>query len=238
MRAGLSVAVLLALPALASAQSFSSTNLQILGGTHFDDRITGASTRSGEMLTLTAERLDVREWGDSFGFVDLNLGPLRDFGGARRSRSWQWYAEWQPRLSLGHLGTFERSATSVLKDVYLAAQVNLADNGFRALLLGVGCDLRLPGWDALGFNLYLRDDTFNDPTAQLTTFWLAPLGEQWLTEGFLDLAGSDQDGTDIVFQPRLLRRFGAHWQAGLEWYYHHNRSVGTSAPQLMLKWLP
>lgn len=238
MRASLGVAVLLALPALTAAQSFSSTNLQILGGTGFDDRVTGASTRSGELLTLTAERLDVRPWGDSFAFVDLNLGPLRDFGGARRRHDWQWYAEWQPRLSLGHLGAFERSESALLRDAYLAAQVNLADSGFRALLLGVGIDLRVPGWDALGVNLYVRDDTFNDATAQLTTFWLAPLGTDWLTEGFLDLAGSDSDGTDTVFQPRLLRRFGAHWQAGFEWYYHHNRSVTTSAPQLMLKWLP
>ncbi|MBK9658187.1 MAG: hypothetical protein IPO66_23415 [Rhodanobacteraceae bacterium] len=224
-----------------SAQSFSSSNLQVLGGTGFDDRVTGASTASRNLLTLSAERLDVRPWGDSFGFVDLNLGPLRDFGGARRRHAYQWYGEWQPRLSLGHLGAWQRSDTAAIRDVFLAAQINLADSGYQALLLGVGMDLRIAGVDALGFNLYARDDNFNSPTAQLTTFWLAPLGSAgsaWLTEGFLDLAGTDSDGTDVIFQPRVLRRLGAHWQAGIEWYYHHNDSVSTSAPQLMLKWLP
>lgn len=220
------------------AQSFSSSNLQVLGGSGFDDRVTGASTRSGDLLTLSGERLDVRPWGDSFAFIDINFGALRDFGGARRRHSYQSYAEWQPRLSLGHLGAWRRSDAATVRDVFVAAQVNLADSGYRALLLGVGMDLRLPGVDALGFNLYARDDNFNSPTAQLTTFWLAPLGSAWLTEGFLDLAGTDVDGTDVIFQPRVLRRFGAHWQAGIEWYYHHNRSVSTSAPQLMVKWLP
>lgn len=241
MRAILCVAVLaLCSPAL-KAQSFTSSNLQVLGGFAFDDRVTGASTASGNLLTLSAERLDVRPWGDSFMFVDINLGPLRDFGGARRRHSHQSYAEWQPRLSLGHLGAFSRSDMAAISDVFLAAQVNLADSGFKALLLGVGMDLRIAGVDSLGINLYARDDNFNAPTAQLTTFWLASLGSAdsaWLTEGFLDLAGTDTDGTDINFQPRLLRRFGTHWQAGIEWYYHHNRSVSTSAPQLMVKWLP
>lgn len=238
MRDVLCVAVVGLCSAGVSAQSFSSSNLQVLGGTGFDDRVTGASTRSGDLLTLSAERLDVRPWGDSFAFVDLNLGALRDFGGARRRHSYQSYAEWQPRLSLGHLGAYQRRETSAVRDLFVAAQVNLADSGFRALLLGVGMDLKIPGVDTLGFNLYARDDNFNSPTAQLTTFWLAPLGSAWLTEGFLDLAGTDVDGTDVIFQPRVLRRFGAHWQAGIEWYYHHNRSVNSSAPQLMVKWLP
>ncbi len=223
-----------------SAQSFTSSNLQILGGTDFDDRVTGASTRSGRLLTLTAERLDVRPWGDSFAFIDINLGALRDFGGSRGRHSYQSYAEWHPRLSLGHLGAFQRTEAAVIRDVFVAAQINLSDGGFQAYLLGVGMDLRIPGVDAFGVNLYARDDNFNSPTAQLTTFWLAPLGgagSGWLTEGFLDLAGTDSDGIDIIFQPRVLRRFGAHWQAGIEWYYHHSRSVSTSAPQLMLKWL-
>ncbi|GMU44942.1 MAG: hypothetical protein IT479_00975 [Xanthomonadales bacterium] len=238
MRALLCIAVFVACAPCLRAQSFSSSNLQLLAGSGFDDRLTGASTRSGDLLTLSAERLDVRAWGDSFAFVDINFGALRDFGGARRGHSYQSYAEWQPRLSLGHLGVWRRSDTAVIRDLFLAAQVNLSDSGFRALLLGVGADLRIAGFDSLGVNLYARDDNFNSPTAQLTAFWLAPVGAAWLTEGFLDVAGSDADGTDVVFQPRLLRRFGDHWQVGIEWYYHHNRSVAASAPQLMLKWLP
>jgi len=176
MRAILCLAFMAICSSWLPAQSFSSSNLQVLGGTGFDDRVTGASTASGDLLTLSAERLDVRPWGDSFGFVDLNLGPLRDFGGARWRHSYQWYGEWQPRLSLSHLGAWQRSDSAAIRDVFLAAQINLADGGYQALLLGLGMDLRIAGVDTLGFNLYARDDSFNSPTAQLTTFWLAPLG--------------------------------------------------------------
>jgi len=198
MRAILCLAFMAICSSWLPAQSFSSSNLQVLGGTGFDDRATGASTASGDLLTLSAERLDVRPWGDSFGFVDLNLGPLRDFGGARRRHSYQWYGEWQPRLSLSHLGAWQRSDSAAIRDVFLAAQINLADGGYQALLLGLGHGPAHCRRRHAGLHLYARDDSFNSPTAQLTTFWLAPLGSAgsaWLTEGFLDLAGTDSDGT-------------------------------------------
>jgi nucleoside-specific outer membrane channel protein Tsx len=225
----------------AIASDWDSSNVQLLYGHGFDDRYTGANAGGGGLATFTFETLSVRDWGDSFLFVDVNGGRLVDFDGARRDRSSQVYAEWQPRLRLGRGDPGE----GALRAVYLAGQVDAGDDGFRAGLIGFGADFALPGFTAFGANLYWRDDTVNRPTAQLTVFWSAVLGDAdsgWSSEGFLDLAGTDRDGTDVVFQPRLLNDVGrglggrpGRWYAGLEWYYHRNDALAVSVPQLMLK---
>ncbi|MGQ0799821.1 MAG: hypothetical protein ACT4NL_06885 [Pseudomarimonas sp.] len=234
-----------ALSPTALAQHFTSSNLQLLHGFEFDDRYTGANTGSGSLTTASFENFAARSWGDSFFFIDLNHGRLVDFVGARRSRSNLLYAEWQPRFSLNR---WREQATNggLIRDVLIATQVNASDDGFRATLIGVGVDFNLPGFNVFGTNLYWRNDNFNDATAQLTTFWSANLGaaeSAWSTEGFIDIAGTDNVGTDVIFQPRLLHDVGrltgatGQWFAGIEWYYHHNDALATSAPQLMLKWV-
>lgn len=228
-----------------AAADYTSSNLQLLHGHGFGDRYTGANSSDRWLTTLTFENLLLRDWGDSFLFVDINHGKLLNFGGERRDRSSQVYAEWQPRLSLGHLAGIDTGSGPV-RDVFIATQVNAGDDGFRACLIGVGVDFRVAGFTALGVNLYRRHDTFNAATLQLTAFWNARIGgadSAWSTEGFVDIAGTDRDGTDVMFQPQLLVDLGrlrgsagGLWQAGIEWYYHHNDALTTSAPQLLVKW--
>lgn len=238
------VATLGSVGGVARAADLTSSNLQLLYGHGFGDRYTGANSSDRNLATLTFENLLLRDWGDSFLFIDINHGKLVDFAGDRRDRSSQAYAEWQPRLSLGN-ATGSTWGDGVVRDVFVAGQVNAGDDGFRAGLIGLGVDFKVPGFMALGANLYRRDDSFNAPTAQLTVFWSAILGDAdsvWSTEGFLDAAGTDRDGTDVIFQPQLLADLGAvlrgsrgRWYAGIEWYYHHNDALTTSAPQLMIK---
>jgi len=229
----------------ALAQHFTSSNLQLLHGFDFDDRYTGANTDSGSLTTASFETFAARPWGDSFLFIDLNHGQLLDFVGARRGRSNLLYAEWQPRLSLNRWR--EHSSGGVIRDVLIATQFNASDDGFRATLIGVGVDFNIPGFNVFGSNLYWRNDNFNDATAQLTTFWSTNLGAQdsgWSSECFIDITGTDRDGTDVILQPRLLHDIGrqlgssaGQWFAGVEWYYHHNDALTTNVPQLMLKWV-
>jgi nucleoside-specific outer membrane channel protein Tsx len=228
----------------AFAADFSSSNIELLYGHGFDDGYTGANTSDRNMATFTYESLVVRDWGDSFLFVDVDSGHLVDFAGARRDRSAQVYSEWQPRLSLGSLGGGDWS-NDLVRDVFIATQVNAGDDGFYAGMAGLGVDFKIAGFSAIGVNVYLRKDKFNAPTAQVTTFWTAALGgadSHWISEGFVDICGTDHDGVDIMAQPRVLHDVGARfggrpglWYAGIEWYYHHNDAMTTSVPQIMIK---
>ncbi len=211
------------------AGEFSASNVQVLVGSGFDDRISGVNSRSGALTTFSAERLDVRDWGDSFMFIDINVGHLVDFGGVRRSRSQQAYFEWQPRLALNTAGA------GALRQVFIASQINLSDSGFKAGLLGLGADFNVPGFVVLQANLFARNDNFNAATGQLSGVWVAPLASGWFTEGFIDISGTDFAGTDIIAQPRLMFSASKTLDIGLELYYHHSDSVSTSAPQFILK---
>lgn len=224
------VIFLLLMPSLGFAAEFSASNVQLLAGSGFDDRISGVNSRSGALATFSAERLDVRDWGDSFMFIDVNFGRLQDFGGARRSRSQQAYFEWQPRLALSTVGT------SALRQVFIASQINLSDGGFKAGLLGLGADFNVPGFVVLQANLFARNDNFNAPTAQLSSVWVAPLGASgWFSEGFIDISGTDSNGTDVIAQPRLMFSASKTLDLGLELYYHHSDRVSTCAPQFIVK---
>ena len=73
--------------------------------------------------------------------------------------------------------------------------------------MGAGVDLALPGFAVATLNAYYRDDSFNRPTYQLTTVWSVPfrvLGLRAAFDGFVDVSGTDRDGTDILTQPQLL----------------------------------
>lgn len=235
------LAVALLAPALAAgsaaAQNFHRTNAQLLYGARFDDARLGNDPRDGELTTLTLEEASAWRYGDSFLFVDMTRG---DFPGGERYRL---YAEWAPRLSLSKLSG-RRVGLGPIGDVLVAGGVNRG-HGFHANLLGVGTDLKLPGFAFLQLNAYWRDDNFNDPTYQITPVWLLPLqrGRVALSfGGFADVMGTDDDGVDVLAQPQLLLDLGAlvgaragAVQAGLEWYFHDVGDERTSAPQAMVK---
>ena len=52
--------------------------------------------------------------------------------------------------------------------MFIATQINAGDDGFYAGMAGLGVDFKIPGFSAIGVNVYLRKDKFNAPTAQVT----------------------------------------------------------------------
>lgn len=238
------IALGFALTAPARAENFATTNVQFLYGGSFHDTYYGYSTPSGDLFTITLEHFDTWNYGDNFFFVDGLFGNHTDFLGKGTGKHAKGYGEWTPRLSLSKL-TKRPLQFGPITDVYLAGQFELGE-GYRAYLEGLGFDLKAPGFNTLGLNLLRRDDNFNDPTYQVTVYWSKPIRIRSLRlsfEGYVDISGTDRDGTDITSQPQLLldisRRLHlpeGKCQLGIEWYYHGNRAISSSVPQALLKW--
>jgi nucleoside-specific outer membrane channel protein Tsx len=221
------------------AQEFQYQNVQLLFGTRFEDPAVGSDPRDGRMTTVTLEAGAVWRFGDNFLFIDLMRGRFGDGPGDRH----RVYAEWSPRLSLSRI-TGASLALGPLADVLIAGGLNRGGGGFAADLIGLGTNLRVPGFAVLQLNAYYRVDTFNDPTYQVTPVWLMPLGSgrvQGVFTGFADFIGAD-GGLDLMTQPQLLLDLGAlagttpgKLQTGIEWYYHRLPAYTASVPQVMAK---
>lgn len=235
------VGAFMSLPA--QAELFSTTNAQLLYGTDFDDKITGDHTTDGKYLTLTLEHYGVWEYGDNYMFIDLSQGNYANFDGSASAQRNGTYSEWHPRLSLSKM-TGSKLAFGPIKDVYLAGEINRGNNvngDFRAYLYGASVDLDVPGFAVFGLSVFRRDDNFNDPTYQISPFWSLPFTVGPIKasfDGFVDVSGTDSLGTDVKTQPQLLVDVTGKGklQVGIEWWYHKNDLVSTSAPQAMVKW--
>ncbi len=242
LRPLLFLCLLLGSPSLL-AEEFSTSNLQLLYGSNFHDRYYGNNTSDGNMTTLTLEHFGTWAYGDNFFFIDLTSGRFVDFGGVPTGSNSHIYAEWAPRISLSKLSGKNVNA-GFFKDIFLAGELNRDGLGFHAELIGLGTDLEIPGFNVASLNLYLRKDNLNKATYQVTAIWALPLGSLLSFEGYIDINGTDNDGTEINTQPQLLLDIGqllaestGKVMIGVEWYVHRNRWMNSSVPQAMTKWV-
>lgn len=229
-------------PSTPQAESFSTTNIQLLYGSNFHDNYYGNNTSDGKMTTLTLEHFGIWNFGDHFFFIDMKSGNFLDFAGNPTTSRSRIYSEWAPRLSLSAI-TGNDLGFLIFKDFFLAGQINRDGEGFKADMAGIGVDLTIPGFHLLSVHGYLRKDNLNKRTWQTTTVWMIPLGPWLSCEGFIDVHGSDNNSTEIHTQPQLLINMGKAGKLGfdtlmlgIEWYYHHNRHLDSSVLQAMVKW--
>jgi nucleoside-specific outer membrane channel protein Tsx len=251
-----------ALPSLAVADGFSTTNIQLLQGWDFDDKKYGYNTASGAMTTLTLNTYSTWEYGDNFAFVDMYLGEFRNafgepaFGaGFGQSTGAQAYVEWHPRLFLNKVLGQQGDAFGIIRNWGLAGEVNVGPS-FYAYLAGFGFDLALPAPYTVGVNLYYRYDRYDYHQWQVSPFWTIPfaIGQaRFLFTGFIDISGAKDAqrnaGLDFLAEPELLvdvlAPFGGkpnRLYVGCECHLHRypsgfwGDSHTTSAPQLMGQW--
>jgi len=235
----------LALHGSARAEGFSSADIQVLWGSKFDDMVTGYATRSGQMATMTLEHYGTWSYGDNFFFLDMVRGNFVGGEGSDAGQGVRTYAEWHPRLSVTRIHA-NPEAFGIVRDVLVGGQVNVDGGGFWALLVGPSVELRLPSPHVVGVSVYARDDRFNSPTWQVSPYWSfrfrrGRLGAR--LDGFIDVAGTDDNSVDAMFQPQalvdalsLVDGSRDRLYLGVEWYVHQTAVARTSAPQLLLKW--
>jgi len=235
--------MLAAMPAAACSADFSTTNVQILYGGNFHDRYFGYNTVDGRLTTVTLEHFDAWAYGDNFFFVDFISGDFADFQGRPTGKRSRIYGEWHPRLSLSRLSGRDLSY-GIVRDIFVAGQINRDGEGFRANMLGLGANLGIPGFRFVELDVYARKDNFNRPTWQATLAWNLAFGALPMTlGGYVDINGTDNHGIEINGQPQLLLDVGAlagaageRLMLGLEWYFHRHRNIHSSVPQMMAQW--
>ena len=230
------------------AEGFSSTSLIYMYGNSFEEVADVDTIPDGDLHTITLEHFSTWKYGANFFFVDMTKANYGNNGFAGKRDSNKVYAEWAPRLSLSAM-TGNNLSFSFINDVHLAGQLNRGED-FNAELAGVGAMLDVPSFNFVEFNVYARDDNFNDKTSQLTVAWNATynIGFPLVFEGFVDYFGVD-DGSTVIFQPRLLldskyfRKELDGLQVGIEYYYYNTSAVPNfkskvveSTPQFMAKW--
>lgn len=225
---------LLGVSALASAQSFSTADVQLLHGKGWD---LGEDPRT----VLTFEYANVWKYGDNFFFADATQP---------QGKETQVYAEWSPRLSIGRM-TGTSLALGPVRDVLLAGTFEFGEH-VTTHLFGVGADFTIPSFKVAQLNVYSRDSKqLHGSTWQVTASWLAewPVGPTVVQfSGFADWAGhEDVSRRNLQTQPQLLVDVGRFWSLenriwlGIEYLYWRREfgidGVNESVPQAMLKWV-
>jgi nucleoside-specific outer membrane channel protein Tsx len=184
---------------------------------HGNDYIFGSKERD----TVTLEHASGWEFGDLFAFVDI-VKPRRGEAEA--------YGEIHPRLSLSYLSG-KRLSYGVVKDVFLAAELEKGHGGHQAWLYGLGTSLALPGFSFFWLNAYVRDERGLEGVAyQISPAWSVELPFSPLRlslEGFADLdGGQGSRRSSLLFVPQAMidvgeAAFGKRdvLKIGTEWQY-------------------
>ena len=182
-------------------------------------------------FTLTAWHVNDWRFGDTFAFVDF------DNDGGR-------YGEILPRLSFNKMFGID-TKLGPIKDILLASTFEFPKGLPTRILVGVGTDLDIKGFDFLKQNFYVRDDpTLDGVTWQSTTEFGVHLLKKLELNGFIDIAGAEGGSSfNIVSQPRLLLDLSAIFKNlaegrakfGLEGFFWNNKFAVPGANEAIFQ---
>jgi len=180
--------------------------------------------------TITFEHVSGWSMGDLFVFVDGTYWDgSRDF----KNDSQSVYGEIAPRLSAGKILDKDLSVLFI-KDVLLAGCYEFGKNSDENILVGVGFDLDIPGFDFVQLNVYRRynDHAKSPESYQVTPVWkmTIPVAETSIVfDGFIDWVFAD-DPRNLHICPQLKLDVGALFgieagslYAGVEYDYWENK---------------
>jgi nucleoside-specific outer membrane channel protein Tsx len=227
------------------AADFSFTNIQFLTGKDYSKG--GISQDNSKKNIITFEHVSSWKYGDNFFFLDLT-NPTSNNASDRQ----EMYGEWHPRISLPKLRG--KKCSGFLQNLSLAAELNFGRSSFgsnRAVLYGIGIDLKVPGFAFFNINFFARQNKDSGVnTFQISPYWLLPFtigGISWEFNGFLDYETSkDSREANYLFSPQLLLDLGQFWgdakriHVGLEYNKWHNmfgiKDNNEDRWQLMARW--
>lgn len=195
-----------------SAPAWQSNDLFLLHGN-------GYEVESEKQTTLTFEHVSGWRFGDLFSFIDVTTHHDSNTADSL-------YGEFSPRLSLGKT-TDNNFDFGLVKDVLIAGSIEFGKGDVESLLLGVGFDLEVQGFNYVSLNI-LRRFTNGDrdgETIQLTPAWGMNWGDQLSFSGFIDWNINDDGNytSNFHFNPRIEYKLGKTLGAGLEYSYWKNK---------------
>lgn len=176
--------------------NFSSLTYQEGSGYEFGDDDRGIAT---------LEHYGLWNWGDVFAFYDSIHDINRDGS--------TYYTEIVPRYQLGSFDSLTGGADWRPSEYFAAASFERGGNGYKAHMVGLGSNWRVPGVVNFQTNLFLRDDRALSGTGvQLTTVWIAPFETgplRWLFDGYIDIRnGEGAAKHDVLINPQFKLDLG------------------------------
>lgn len=146
----------------------------------------GESYEGGDSdkAVVTFEHFSAHSWGDVFIFGDRLMDQGKDSDGTET------YIEVAPRFKVSDFDA------GFVKNVYIATtwEMSKADDN---LLLGLGTDFNIPGFQNLSLNAYNRFNDDGDDNFQTTAVWGVPFaiaGQNFMFDGFWDWATGTSNG--------------------------------------------
>lgn len=109
-------------------------------------------------------------WGDNFLFFDRLESSNGDIST---------YGEFSPRVKITDFDN------SIVESLYLASTVEMGPT--TNYLIGLGSDIKIPGFKFFKVNVYLKNNGEGDSNFQTTIVWALPLGPLFY-DGFVDYA--------------------------------------------------
>jgi len=200
----------------------------------------GFALPGDSVTTLTIEHASGWTFGDLFAFTDLQA--LHD----NPAQDTTWYYEVSPRISLGKVAGLSFGDGAFVKDVLIASTFERGEGGIEALLLGIGTDLDVPGFNFVKLNAYARKDTglgagFEDMHWTLSWSRSFDVGSQsFVVDGFIDyVVGWGPQAGNVHIVPQIKWDIGKNFGArpgqvlfGTEIDYWENQFGVQSGPGL------
>lgn len=163
---------------VASAETFFTDNsLSVLYGTDY-------KVGDSDKAVVTFEHFSAHSWGDIFVFGDRLMDQSNDFDGTET------YIEVAPRFNVSGFDA------GIVKNLYVATQWEMSETDDN-LLLGLGTDFNIPGFQNLSLNAYQRLNDDGDNNYQTTAVWGVPFaiaGQNFMFDGFWDWATGTSNG--------------------------------------------
>lgn len=173
------IALATAMAATASAASaetfFTDNSLTALYGENYE-------VGDSDKAVVTFEHFSAHSWGDVFVFGDRLMNQSTDGS--------ETYIEVSPRFKVSGFDA------GVIKNLYVATTWEMQEKR-DDLLVGLGTDFNVPGFQNLSVNAYQRLNDDGDNNYQTTTVWGVPFaiaGQNFMFDGFWDWATGTSNG--------------------------------------------
>jgi nucleoside-specific outer membrane channel protein Tsx len=153
---------------IANAETFFTNNsLTVLYGTDY-------KVGDSDKAVLTFEHYSAHSWGDIFVFGDRLMNQSMDGS--------ETYIEVSPRFKVSNFDA------GVIKNLYVATTWEMSETADN-LLVGLGTDFNIPGFQNLSLNAYQRLNDNQEDNYQTTAVWGVPFaiaGQDFMFDGFWD----------------------------------------------------
>lgn len=163
----------------ASAETFFYDNsVSVLYGQSYE-------VIESDQAVVTFEHFSANSWGDIFIFGDRLMSTGDDNGDQTET-----YIEVAPRFKVSNFDG------GIVKNLYVATTWEMSENEDN-LLIGLGTDFNVPGFQNLSLNAYQRLNDNYENNYQTTLVWGVPFavaGQNFMFDGFWDWAtATDED---------------------------------------------